>query len=574
MKPRAKILHPARLGRALLAVLVVIAVVAASLLVRRHIHHGSGDQRAGSSPADAKGTGVVPGDLVRVWSVPSSSGMPVGFDARSHTMFLWDSSGGNALTPHRLTAIDSRSGKTRWETATDQWDINVDYLPEDFVRGNTVVVEAQDPAGAQFVVGLDVVTGSVRWKQQRPEEYAEIGVGDAVVAVQTDQDTLKGVSTDSGELLWEWSAAPGCVLVSTKASESLLGARERCGTTGRAVALDPSNGRVRWRQPTGTGSEGEDDPGPNWEIRGSLMFFWAGQRITAYSGSGRRVFDRQSGSTCASETCFAANSDVAVIAYNDAATKSDPAGTNNVVQAVGLRDGRTLWRHVLQVERVVIVGGYAYVTGRLSSPLLPPAFGRIDIGTGRYSVVAAPQFDLSSALIGIDGATVVSGETLGSERTSAFRAAGPPRGVLGGAPAAQWPDACALLDGGKLASTMRGFTYRAVPIRASGTGLSRPVTCQYIPKPTSGPTVEVSVGWVASDRRQATDVIHGITSGRPLAGIGDNAVRIDPGEGGVEQAELAVQVGRYVVYIHVVREPDAASKIGRDVALRLRKLPA
>ncbi|WP_276254747.1 PQQ-binding-like beta-propeller repeat protein [Halomontanus rarus] len=160
----------------------------------------SGGSLAGP-PAVADGVVVSGGEPLRAidaetgtvrWTV--SAGEPIGAAAIAHdTVF--------ALTESRLVALDLAEGRTRWFAPGP-------FHEERLVVGNESVYAQR--AGDYRMVSVDAANGNLEWMSGETDGVLGPPSGsNGAIVVNSEQGTLYGFDTETGETLWSTSVPSG-----------------------------------------------------------------------------------------------------------------------------------------------------------------------------------------------------------------------------------------------------------------------------------------------------------------------------------------------------------------------------
>ncbi|MGW0822554.1 outer membrane protein assembly factor BamB family protein [Streptomyces sp. NPDC002845] len=511
-------------------------------------------------------SGLAPGVFVKEWETRVEGASELGYDAPTRTLFLWYSDGGRPWSPHRLFVLNADTGTRRWMAQPAGWDIQLDYLPDDYVLGNVAVVVGTDPSGRFGAAALDVEDGDLLWTRFFPKDYPEIAFLRDAVVVQTSASTVRALDAAGGGTRWTWSTPTDCTVEVVRGSAELVVVETACGDRHHLRSLDPRTGRELWRHRIDT--RGGPQFGPSWTVKGGMVGLSYQDQMWAYNKGGETVFDRPSGATCVrglrGQGCFATADDVGVLSFH--------TGRKPVVEAVDLRDGTRLWRHSMgQPTWFETRGESLHIFGTFPEPLFPHYLATVDLRSGTYLLNATPiAFDGTAEFIGIVDERVVLSEK--HRHTTAYRIKPRQSGFFGGAPPRAWPDACTLLSPEQVEDAVPNVDrYEAVPDRLAflSTSLPEPVTCRYRPDPLSGPVATVSIIWVADTAQRAQQILGRFADGAGksreiLPEIGDSAAWRVPWTG-QDSHTVYFRVGRHLASA-TVDSPDDSAELAQDLA--------
>ncbi|MQA81102.1 MAG: PQQ-binding-like beta-propeller repeat protein [Streptosporangiales bacterium] len=480
-------------------------------------------------------------------------------------------------SPDGLRAYDARTGENGWhyrEPGRTLWGLAV--------TAGAVVVETHGDLGVRLV-GLDAATGDRLWTS--PDEWRlthhgddgsrtmgeSADAADGIVAVEPGGEPERlGVDARTGEKRWatrlhRWSG-DGCAPVDGSEDaradpdgEVLLA--ELCDAT--VLALDAATGDALWSRPLSpTGTEPVTSGGVVvLETGGSRAMNWEDGLPTLLGRNGRRLFRLEPGTSCLPCRPLSAAGRV-VLPYDDEHGRSRLA-------VVDPRDGR-VWSG-LAAPGGDPAGDPAYVSDstRLyalrptldgTGQLLPAGLSVFDVRANEWHLAPLPYSMLparagqpaprSPALVGAAGGRL-------------FAVATPPRDVpdarleltsyastgtrepteLGGVPARDWPDACALLRGIRLEDWESRTDEPDPPLRIGGNTVARPGCGR-------GET-EVRVLWVAATAREADALLDGAASD-----VGAD----EEFTAGLLSSRRIVRVGRTIVLVRDYEERESTTR--------------
>lgn len=501
------------------------------------------------------------------------NGSPIGFHAASSTIVMWvkDENKG-PLAPHRLSAVDARTGAPKWTNRPEGWDVNIDYINGGKISANAVVVQSNYQQDSPAIAALRLTDGKVLWEVNTPGEFARpTAVATDVVVVAWQDAMVRGLSTAEGEKLWETAIPQGCKAGEVAAENETVAVEVVCAKKRLVQSLDPDTGSVLWQQsvPIEGGATAQ-----NLAVHGGAVMLHDSDHMLIFDGSGKVVLDETSRNL--GDVRFAATADVAVASYHNR------AGVETFT-AVDLADGKVRWSRPLAVASVYFSGQRLYTLASLPEPLLPVGLYEIDAATGAMAVSMTSLVRASyDTLVAVDEDVVVShyyeGRT--TPRTAhlaghQLKPAAVADGYAGGAPAADWPDSCALLDPAELAAAAGGVAYTEQPqtVTVIDAVLPRPAQCQYQPSTVAAPVVTVAVAWVGVDAEQSAQIIKRMIQDsdavEQVTGIGDEAVAIVQYGGTQSMTEVYFRVGRHIGKVSLVGDSATARGLAKLASSRL-----
>lgn len=484
-------------------------------------------------------------------------------------------------SPDGLHAYDARTGENGWhyrEPGRTLWGLAV--------TAGVVVVETHGDLGVRLV-GLDAATGRRLWTS--PDEWRLTHHGDdgsrtmgesadaaaGIVAVEPEGEPQRlGIDARTGEKRWttrlhRWSG-DGCAPVGgseharqDRDGEVLLAVL--CDAT--VLALDAATGDALWSRPLSpTGTEPVTSGGVVvLETGGSRAMNWEDGLPTMLGRDGRRLFRLEPGTSCLPCRPLSAAGRV-VLPYDDEHGRSR-------IAVVDPRDGR-VWSglaapggdpaYVSDGTRIYALRPTLVGTGQL----LPAGLAVFDVRANEWHLAPLPYSMLPAragqpappppALVGAAGGRL-------------FAVATPPRDVpdarleltsyastgtrepteLGGVPAHDWPDACALLRNVQFEDWESRAREPEPPLRIDGSTVARP-GC------TRG-EAEVRVLWVAATAQEADALLDGVAS---------DAGSDEESTAGLPDGARIVRVGRTIV---LVRDYETRESTVRAVVRELRR---
>jgi hypothetical protein len=158
--------------------------------------------------------------------------------------------------PAGVRVLDSLTGKQRWSYRRS------DMRTKAVAVNGTTAVAVYESAGGVVAVGLDVATGSPRWRQRYTTSAERIWRADRLVPAGRVVTVLPlggasgdviALDVDSGAVRWTWRPERpdgACTIHDVAATDSVLAFATRCPRDGVArdtvIALSTVDGRQRW----------------------------------------------------------------------------------------------------------------------------------------------------------------------------------------------------------------------------------------------------------------------------------------------------------------------------------------
>ncbi|WP_067901217.1 PQQ-binding-like beta-propeller repeat protein [Actinomadura chibensis] len=576
--------------------------------------------------------GPPPGPLAVSWerTTRTHHGSVPGFDGVAYAVAqgqLVTASGSG------LDVRDARTGGLRWSYRRSGWTL----LGWASTRSRLVAYFERDgDRSDRLLVAFDALSGGLLWRREgtRPAAVSRTTLrwpagSDVLLTTDEPRRTLFGVSAVTGDRVWRLPLPRGCRLAEGGARpsdgrETLTALALECAggdRRGRLLAVDPAKGAVRWDRRLGSAES------PDVSMLDGVTLASDGTALRAFGDDGERLAS-WAGDVCGDAMCPGAlAAGRLVVVYHPEGAKRGATR----MEAVRVPSGRVEWRRDAPAYAALTqAGGHVFaLRPRLSERLLPAGVDIVEPGDGRTATAPAP-FSMNPDLPGARPWLAAAGGLLyaavpqaaprpdGATRLVVLRGGllGPGPAELDGVPAADWPDACALLKKPDLAAA-RMPAHRPAPAYASAGGvrLPRPVSCDYEPrhrdrddgpsrpspppgrrergtpdpsaspsgtaspsKRPAGPDHEegtaggftVSVRWVARTDHAASRMLEALQAtqaqSRRRRDIGaDEAYEIGPTAG-----MIALRVARCVVVVEADRPPGAAARLARSVAYRLR----
>jgi outer membrane protein assembly factor BamB len=509
--------------------------------------------------------------LTSVWDA-ENRGLPIGYDADTGTVLLWENHDENGpFSPHYIAAVNARTGKQKWVGAPAGWDVNVDYVPGSKLTSDAIIVQSDYQQSSPAIAALSLSDGKVKWKLNTPGKSARpTAVTADVVVVAWDSTTLRGLSAADGDKLWETPVADGCKADELGGAGDLVVIEVLCEKKRYLESLDPKSGKSRWQHSV---SIEDEDSADNLSVRGNAALLRDHEHLLILDESGRALLDEPTQGR--GEANFVVTDDVLVAAYHDQAGQ-------DILAAIDVKQATVRWTHRLAVASLTVAGGKLYAAGLLPEPLLPVGLYEIDLATGRMAV--SPTHLLYAgydSLVAVDGDIVVSyyfeaGTTPHTSHLDGHRLtpAEAPVGFAGGAPAADWPDSCSLLEPGEIPVTA-GVSYQEQPeqVTVTDTLLPQPANCRYQPSSVSAPVVTVSVAWVGNDTEQAVALMSRIAQqyndNTAVAGIGEQAIEVIRYGEPQSTIEVYFRVGARIGKVAIPGDTATAHQLAKLAVTRL-----
>jgi PQQ-like domain len=495
------------------------------------------------------------------------------------------------VTTRGLDVRDARTGKRRWYYHREGW------LLLGWAATQHDLVAYLERAGHRdnrMLLGFDAVGGQVLWRRtaevpaatERSTLRWPAGSNVVLTAAADDRGRLRGRSVLTGEQVWTHELPRGCTLPeaaghASDADDAVAAISVDCGDRSRVLAIDPRTGQTRW-----SAEFPAPDP-PEIAVRGGVVLISDGTALRGYDPGGMEFLTRFGDDVCGATMCPAVISGGKLtVVY-----RSDRQDADRQLESIDMSSHRTVWRHTVPAYPALVAKGdrlYA-LRPNLAANLRPAGIDVIAVGDGATSTVPAPLvvppgptrtpwLAAGGGLLYVTVPEALPGPS-GAVRLVALRAAaaGPGPAELGGVPAADWPDACGLLNRRDLP---RNHHVRPVHVRVGQVRLPRPVSCTYEPgepgedrprrsgQEQSAGAPTVTVEWVSDTARSASGLLAALRAAEPQArpvDIGDEAYELNPSSG-----MIAVRVGRYLIGVSAFQTPGLATRLARAAALTLR----
>jgi outer membrane protein assembly factor BamB len=491
-----------------------------------------------------------------------------------------------------LTAVDPVNGSVLWRAAPYHgW-----HFSGDAVIGGRLYAYMTNPHQSLIrLVAFNASNGAVAWRTEVGALlYRGIGLqqvmftSTGIVVQLGTANRLYGLSLSSGKAIWQSGLPASCGSGSSaEAPEAVLFLLECSGSGVRLVTVDPATGRVAWQRLIAT-SRTRVYPIELYTTGDGDVVAQVGADMRIYSPGGSLIVNRAPPVGCPGGSC--------VVAADGSAAVLEAGAKSDVVQGISLRTGQVQWRRpgeLLEVGgdagAVAGRGGIVYAAAGPAlagsdTGLLPVFLVAIQASTGRSSVIPVPVIPapgsglpagFTDGLIFVQSQTK-SGPVLTALRPAYARLKGPVQ--LSGVTAAQWPDACALLQPRDLRFISAGYVSSSRPVALAGVNWPKAVTCAYVGPEARDPAVTLTVGWVAPSLQQAqllvaTELgIEGSSSGPPPRVPGGYLVYDGGVNGGFDR--VLIVAGRAIAELTVPGNARDAIRLAPVVASRLNAIYA
>ncbi|GIH21449.1 outer membrane protein assembly factor BamB family protein [Rugosimonospora africana] len=425
-----------------------------------------------------------------------------------------------------LTAVRLSNGKALW-TAPALTGVQI-------VGGNLVGMNEQG------VEAVNPETGALRWQWTATTDCTSPLVMPSVHATVLLEcgTTIAALHPRNGHTAWTWRPDAGCDTQNTAADDQIVAVVMTCGSTARLVLLDPAAGtKLADRDvPWDPGDAPPDDPSrgaPQPLPAGGAVVVDGSHTATVLTSTGK-VLQTAREARCGTDPCALADADRIILGLHEG-SDAEPEGSTRV-EALNLTDGHPLWQRSLSVHDLALDGGLVYATGQLPEPLWSSTMTVLNPATGEFHQVAALHATMQDLYVHA-GTIYLTYDTPSTSdfgfSEGAFHFTGTNQGLLGGADARQWPDACQLLTTQRLQARNPKMTYVSVasPVTINGQRLPHPPLCTFSPSDVTQPVITVSTVWSTTDRKQAAAVASEYArSTQPLPGLPVTAYARDSGQ--------------------------------------------
>lgn len=527
---------------------VVLLLVAASFIVLQSRDDDDSQVFAGGGPFR----------LEPVWDV-EINGLPVAYHADTGTILLWASDPElEPQGPNYISALDVRSGELKWLSGPEGWDVNIDYLRGGKLSASAVIVESNPDRGTPGIAALSVTDGAVLWQVETPGQYSRpAAVAADALVVAWDDITVRGMSASDGRTLWHSMAPVGCAVDEVAADGDLAAIEYVCGDRRHVDVVGATTGQVLWQRDMWNLGQVTKD---NLQVHGNALLFQDSERLQVLNRSGTIVFEQTSRDI--GDVRFAAAADLAVVSHRD-------EEGHELLTAVHLSRGAVRWQQPIAVASLVRSRTTLYALSRLPEPLIPIGLAVIGSADGSHSVsmthLIGADYD---SLVALDDGLIVTYFWAGHQAHLAGHRLEPetaPVGAAGGAPDAEWPDGCSLLDPAELTSAATTVRYSTHPTDAH-------VSCQYRPSSVSEPVITVGVAWVGIDTEQSVQLMDRLArsfEATALPGIGDQALEVIQEGENERKVQVYFRVGRRIGVVSLPDDAERARALARSGAARL-----
>jgi outer membrane protein assembly factor BamB len=553
-----------------------------------------------SSGSSSSGSVLPTGVLSAAWEVDLHGSFPYGYDRVTRTIEV------NSVElngPSLVGALDAASGQWRWKSAS----LGSSWATEEVEPRSPVVTSSgigfvsqqasyrtDDPAPLTAVrlsdgqplwqspamTGIKIVgnilvgysgpavdavdprTGARRWQWALPSDCASPLILPTVqnsVIVRCDASFVSLRPSD-GQAAWSWKPDGECVMQDSVANDYELAVVATCGSVARLILLDPATGAKLgdYQAPWAPGEAAPDDPSrgaPVPQLAEGTVILDSAHTVTVLTRTGS-VLQTVHEARCETWPCGLAVGRRIVIGLHLGAAYAPTEGSTQL-EALDATNGRLLWQRPLVADTLVFDRGLLYATGALPDPLWSSTITVLRPDNGDFHQVAtlhatAQIVDVSAGHIFLKYDTPSSADP--GFTTGEFRFDGTSKGLLGGAAAEQWPDACQLLTADQLQALDSKVKYVSVgrSVAVAGQQLPHAPLCTFSPSEVRRPVITIAVVWVTADVNQAARIASDYAGhSTQLPGLGVAAYKMNQGqdEKGRPNVATVLAAGRCVVEI-------------------------
>jgi outer membrane protein assembly factor BamB len=504
----------------------------------------------------------------RLWESPLDL-YPVSDDGPDRTLLA--TTFGTNPDPAQLYGVNTDDGSVRWHLPASTWPDSFEDVGQ--ADPGTEILSTGNPGDGVTIQALHIADGSIRQWSIRDASVPQLAVAGRDVLIAFDARTVLFDPAGGGRVVWQRTAGPGCSLGRSGADAAIGVTDATCGGVRRITAYDIATGTTLWSKDLATASVEDGADVDDLSVSGDLVAVENLGVLTVYDRRGRTVTDVTTGGSveCVA-TCVEQAGDVALLNYF---VRDRPT-----VFAVDIATGRALWHSDEFALPAVIVGGYAYsVSDSDVETTVSSTVNVTDVVTGRTVKTATLVENVPPSLLVPDRHLLFMSARGGGSADSnlvAMRLSTDGAGPFGGAPAARWPDPCALLTPDDLHAAMPRYTYHEIsppPVPSPTAPAAIRTECAYGADPVTGPTVTVQVLWSATSAAQAADAMSALATRNSfvfaVAGIGDAATGTYDYPDTGEITLIAVRVGTVVFQVKVGAGASVARTLALDAAARL-----
>ncbi|MCU7725146.1 PQQ-like beta-propeller repeat protein [Actinoplanes sp. KI2] len=473
--------------------------------------------------------------LATVWQRTVEGSLGPGYDPVTGTIPMTVA---NEYSAAEYAALDAATGEARWQRAYPR--ISPDTAEIDTVAGGRYLIRSWgDPGHRTELWAIDARDGDVAW--HLPMSAGQVTLLGATVLVPQG-GTLAGVSLADGAVLWRWDAPLDCTVTWTAAGTTFFTAAVLCSGDGFLVTVDARSRTTLWGRP--------------W-LADAYGYAIADDLLLTYGENGTRIYDRTGAVRFRSAEAMRC-SDPCFLAADGTLVINATWDNQYVLRGVDERSGTLRWTHRTEVDEMVIVGDRIYLTQPAPRPTPGTTVGALDPSTGRIRAAALlhygslDAFDAAAGILYLSDPGILDHDTVAVAVRPVDTDA---PGLLGGAPAAQWPDPCDLLSAEDLREVAPTVRFRPSPVRRvlADIDTGTAVSCRFLPDPADGPVVTVSVAWCGNQAARALAAIASDQYEGAVRGLGDEAVKVtDESPYGVTTTMLAVRSGPVVATVQML----------------------
>ncbi|WP_326828434.1 PQQ-like beta-propeller repeat protein [Streptosporangium sp. NBC_01810] len=407
------------------------------------------------------------------------------------------------------------------------------------------------PDTQRRITVIDALTGLPTWSilsgypgggRARPFFYLMGAAPGKIIIDVPALRTIRALDPLDGTILWETDLPGDCVSaalpsadpqadeddpiqVYSLADRNLAVAMTRCEDRRTSlIGIDPATGRVRWERrfpPSGL---------PELSLEEGVSILSHPNSVTIIDKGGLILAD---------DLVYRSPSWV-IAAGAVIISDGDWSGNGSGVRSISRSSGQITWSRPDLLGEVGTAAGKIHVESENALIVLDPADGHTLV------TLSAPltEKDIEAAL-----------------------AAPPGWGVRGGVPAADWPDACALLPPAELTSRPGTGGYVTTPIAAPPElGLTTPLACELTPE-RKGTLVTVSVVRVYTSVKEATEAMETLSGEKAAPDVAEHASYFDD-----ERDAVTIRHGRVIVTVEAFGDRTLLRQAGRITGEQLREL--
>ncbi|MFI6450737.1 PQQ-binding-like beta-propeller repeat protein [Streptosporangium amethystogenes] len=415
-------------------------------------------------------------------------------------------------------------------------------------------IESGDPHNSgerRRITVLDALTGLPTWSvlsgypgdgPARPFFYLMGAAAGKIIIELPALRVIRALDPRDGTAVWETDLPGDCVsaalpTVDPQADETdlvrsysladrhLVVAIARCaGRRTSLTGIDPASGRIRWERRLSPSSL------PELNLEAGVSFLTSPNAITVIDKSGLILAD----DLAYPFSSWALTAEAVILSDNEG------AGSKTGVRSISRSSGQTIWFRPGLSGKPGTARERIYLTSGDTLTVLDPASGRT------LTTLSAPltEKDIETALRSPPG-----------------------WGARGGVPAADWPDACALLPAAELSARSGTGAYLTTPIPAPAElGLSTPLACDLTSR-RGGTPVAVTVFRVYTSDREAIAAMKILSGEETAPEVAEHATYFDS-----YQDSVAIRQGRVIVTVEAFGDRALLRRAGRITGDHLEEL--